>query len=386
MTANQWAESDPRAALGWLQQLPDEKLRLAQTNWVLGTWAANDPQAALDHALNAAESTGRAAAISCVIRGVARTNVEAAIEMLAQLPESARTHSALEIVGENAQKDPEAVADLLLSLPPSMQRNDAGNIARYFAGKDITRALAWVEQLGSDDARRSATEDIMHTVFLKDPKSAAELYTKNPTGGQGYQMFDQAVASWARNDAMNALNWARALPDEKLRDTAIRSSLRSMAESDPLKAANLVTSSLTGAAQATAFIQIASTWTGTDPHAALAWATQLPEAARGAAFGGVAGRWARSDPKAAAQWLDHIPAGQPRDSAVNAFAFGVCEADPASAAAWASTIGDPGKRDASLRQLFQSWLGQNKAAATAWLEQTTAISDTLRTQLQGTAR
>jgi hypothetical protein len=81
-----------------------------------------------------------------------------------------------------------------------------------------------------------------------------------------------------------------------------------------------------------------------------------------------------------------MPASQVRDGAVSSFVSVISQDDPEGAVAWASTIGDENRRNNSVQNAFSNWQRTNKAAAAAWLDQTTAISEQTRANLKRNLR
>ena len=119
---------------------------------------------------------------------------------------------------------------------------------------------------------------------------------------------------------------------------------------------------------------LAGNWTATDPDAAIAWATALPdEEARKQSYAAIAGRWAQADSYEASQWIATLPAGAGRDAATRTLVGITAEAEPDSAWAWARQISDPQTRFDSMAMALAGFSKTDPAAGRAALQQTTDL-------------
>ena len=163
--------------------------------------------------------------------------------------------------------------------------------------------------------------------------------------------------------------------------------LAGLAQTDPQKALSLANTMMVADAQPEARNWIASSWSIKEPAAAAAWVAETPNIEdKSQLVRGITERWANKDSTATAAWLEKLPAGETRDAAVASFSKAVVSADPAGAVAWAVTISDPTQRDQTLQLRVGEWQRIDKAAASAWLEKTTTISDAVRENLRNRKR
>jgi hypothetical protein len=63
------------------------------------------------------------------------------------------------------------------------------------------------------------------------------------------------------------------------------------------------------------------------------------------------------------------------------FSQAIVGADPGSASAWAESISDPGQRQNAVNQVFYQWKQSDPAAATAWLQATSAVPEDARRRM-----
>lgn len=124
-----------------------------------------------------------------------------------------------------------------------------------------------------------------------------------------------------------------------------------------------------GRGQESLLLGVLNQWTRADPAAAAGWLTQftdgplkeraLPEFGR---FFGL------SDPNAGSAWLETLPSGASRESTISAYVGGADGVDIKLAMEWANRHGDMEARLQELEGTGRRWLGENNAAARAWIK------------------
>lgn len=156
--------------------------------------------------------------------------------------------------------------------------------------------------------------------------------------------------------------------------TANRSALvekaSSLAHSSPQEAAQWVSALPEGEERNQAALAVIGQWIESDSVAAAAWATQFAEGPlREQALARVGREWGMKDWNATAGWLETLPAGSSKDSAIGAFITAADGYDIRLATEWANRTEDPESRAARVTGMVQRWLGENNAAARAWIQQ-----------------
>jgi hypothetical protein len=186
-----WANSDIKAATGWISTLPmdqptaDAAIALsyeaARTDplialetagrlapsperdealvFALNQWVATDFPAARDWAFNLPGSDLRQRLIAAVSTGGAQGNAQAAAELAAtQLePGAEQDRAAVSIVQQWAQTAPEAAAAWVEQFPEGILRTSAAeNLATIWAIRDPQTAAHWIDALPQGSLREAA--------------------------------------------------------------------------------------------------------------------------------------------------------------------------------------------------------------------------------------
>jgi hypothetical protein len=106
-----------------------------------------------------------------------------------------------------------------------------------------------------------------------------------------------------------------------------------------------------------------------DPAAATAWMKEtLPAGDFSKTIASAIRSWTEQDFNAAANHLGTMDRGPVRDQSIKEFAGVVAKMEPPSAARWALEIEDLTLRQAALREVGESWLNLDPAAARDWMK------------------
>jgi hypothetical protein len=93
---------------------------------------------------------------------------------------------------------------------------------------------------------------------------------------------------------------------------------------------------------------------------------KLPPEKSSTPIGDTVSTWTRNDFKAVDQWLTLVPEGSLKNIAVRSYAETLAPHEPETAAQWAITLPPGEARDQTLREIHQSWLKADPAAASAF--------------------
>jgi RNA polymerase sigma factor (sigma-70 family) len=408
-----WEESDPEAAAAWWQQLPPGALRHGMTQDVIsaladanpsaafpllagldpGTqkeliqrifddWGESDPAAAFAEVSAMPPGPLRDTAFSWLSLGRSAQDPQAALAWAETLPNATEKAEAVgDAISEMGTTDPKQAMDYVASLPPGEERyNTVGVLTMDLEFNDPGTALTFVQQL-PDGKEKQAAQRVIAVIWSQSDPAAAMAYveglppadTQSPPGAPA--ILTTVGTYWAENAPQDALAAVGNLSAGPSRDAFVSGVFDGLLKSSPSDAENLVSSLPTGQ-QTAAANQVTTALATTDPAAAAAWMSSLPEGViNGGTFATVVGSWAVYDPTAAGQWIQALPAGTTQDNAIAAYTGAIAESNPTSAAAWAVTINDPAKRNAAIETVAQSWLATDPKAAATWLSQTSLPAD-----------
>jgi len=177
---SKWSEVEPAAAAKFLDQYPTQDREFYGARMTIAqNWAASDPAAALAWA--AAQGDGREARIA--MAGVIGGWWDAD-------PRAAEAY-----VAEHADK---------LGIEPVMR------IASQLYKQDPQRAKEWANSLSTAEARRMANTNIAMEMSNSDPKAAGEFAATLPDDVRG-RTLEGVISRWARNDSRAVGEWINGL-------------------------------------------------------------------------------------------------------------------------------------------------------------------------------
>jgi len=166
----------------------------------------------------------------------------------------------------------------------------------------------------------------------------------------------------------SALQWSDAIADERLRSGAVAYLLRDLSRTDPEGAAQALLAVSDAAGAQRAVEDVADALAGSDLNEAVRWTESLSPDLRGPAAEGVIMDLAREDPQRASQWLDSLSSSLEVDGAIQRFVWTARQSEPQLAADWVGRLTEPSEQTRMYRAVLGSWLKEDNAAATTWIE------------------
>jgi len=315
------AETDPKAAMAWLQDQPAGQLRLQGMLEVVALWAAEDSE----NALLWLESNAQ---------GLAR------LETL---------NSGVELW---AKQDPQAAASWIEGMANDGSKIAAAKaLASNWAKTSPDEAVAWVNSLPGGPLRNDTAASLIDSWSQTDPESAAIWALSEAEFKGNSELLNQSIRHYAQQSPEEAETFLRGLTEAYEAPEAITAYARALAE--------------------------------TNPAAAMDWqnklssedALYLPENTSI-----IMQEWSRTDSVAASSWLSQQREGAKRDAAIIGFNRTMLAYEPEAATAWANYISDPQQRVSLLKESIQSWTKSQPQEALEWVKAAELDPD-LRTTL-----
>ena len=407
------ASQDAEGAVTQAVLIGDRDLRMLYLAGVAEKWAESEPAAALDWIESAVPSELTAQSAASALDAVAAGDLDFLLARLDTLAPTLRTAARQSAMLALVERDPPAALAQVETLGTGLDMNElAGAVAERYAHQDAAAAVRWAKSLpnpqtplegairGAADADYDAAVDLALELLETEPIWGALALGESGAGDFGLFVdrlwasdlsqkeahFNATMVRWPQVDADAALEWALAngdkldtawfwrltldggrenpdlaiavldnvppdLRDEWIAgiaggiaaadsdralafleqhrgqpgyDQGLYGVVDSLSAADPIAAARLVES--TGAGSGAAG-RVAWAWSQQDPVAASTWVAGLedPEMRRDA-IGSLALNLSRVNPSAAIDWLLDMPADQGRD-------FGLQTALSTSAAA-----------------------------------------------------
>ncbi len=191
--AGGWAQSDPRAALTWVNSLPDSEAtaRAAAMNTIVTTWSNTDPAAAVAFVQNSADPSVFQSIAPTLAQTLAATNPQAALAFAQSL--SAGTAQT------------QALSNVLVGL----------------AGSNFTAAWTDATNLPQGDAQNTIMTNLVATEAKANPAQAAALLNNIPDPTAQITATSTLATTWIKLDPQAFTTWLDTLPAGDVRDTAI---------------------------------------------------------------------------------------------------------------------------------------------------------------------
>lgn len=279
-----WAESDPVAALRWVENDPshDRDQIAAVVDAILGRDGA-ELNAQLD-ALPAGEwkTALLESAVSCSLR---RDNPAQAASWLAKIPQDRRSAEMME------------------------------SIASAWGKNDFSGAIAWVmsqDEPGQQDRLLSA---MLGGYALINPAGAAHFARSVFESGELlHRTMELIVPAWSARDAHAAAEWIEKLPEVETKRQALDTLLPVWLATDKSAARNWV---LSQSDRGESVARVSQWAAQNDPELAVELLQRVaPTEMRDSMRAGILRQWARWDFDKANAWAGQLPAGPLRTEAM----------------------------------------------------------------------
>ena len=261
---------------------------------------------------------------------------------------------------------------------PGGGESGAAVIAAEWAKLDPDAALAWANGLEGRD-KSGALNSVISEMASKDPNKAAQV-AATLEGDDQARAYGEIAGKWASTDFAAAEAWIQSLPAES-RDRAMSQAIESLAATDPQGAAAKVASIPVGRDRDRAIEDVAGAWARKDPAGAAAWLVQQETEDPEDAIRGVISNWTAQDSGAALAFIQQQPAGELRDEATTTYLWSNRGSSPQETIRLAETISDEGSRSRAVGMTAMRWMQEDKEAATAYIQQSTALSDEAKQRL-----
>jgi hypothetical protein len=192
-------------------------------------------------------------------------------------------------------------------------------------------------EIESPEQREAAIARIAWDALDLDPELAREAFEQLAADGpERIRLIQHFAMNLAEQNIDEALQWADALGSEKETAAARCQIALVLADSDPERAAGLLSeSAIAGREFDVAVVQILQQWAASNPPAAAAWVEMFPPgASRAAGIKAVISPWLESDVPAVYSWMEKLGDDALRAEAAAAMAGLLMEQSDAVRADW----------------------------------------------------
>lgn len=194
--------------------------------------------------------------------------------------------------------------------------------------EELREIFKKAEEIESPKERNHALEEVVWDALELDPQLASEGFLKLTPGSEEKNRLIQHYAMRLAEQSLDeAIKWAATLENEKEQSLAYDNIALVLAESEPERAAQLLSESgVAGRDFDVAVVQVLQRWAALAPDGAAGWVVLFDAGeARSAGLKAVVGTWSRTDPQAALTWLGSLQDPTIRQEAVNGMAETILE-------------------------------------------------------------
>ncbi len=387
--AKAWAEKDGAAALAWAEAMAPGEARDAALKGALMGWAKTDPVAALNK-IDLVPPGGDVMAYADdvgaqVLREAASKNWDATVRWLVDHPGKLGSSSLNGLQGTLSKR-------LVKDAAATLREIDASGVpalAHVFANSVLNEGYqardaiwAWLDGQPSTPFNQSIRGSIINAIAWKEPGAVLDFLERLPDTKENASVLERGAQSMLNGGSqMSSLEgWLEKSP-AKLRPYLLQAAFSYGSEqfaTDPQLWLKRV-DELPEDRRLSAMTSVARGWAGSDPEAALEWASALPKAdQRHQVILSAVGSWAQADPQSAAAWADSLPAGESRDGAAQALVYALNAQQPETAWAWALNIGDKGQRMSAIQTVYRTMRSKDAAVAEQMLQGASLSPDEMK--------
>lgn len=292
---------------------------------------------------------------------------------IAEMPLDSRqlTEEAVEILREEAERNPAAAADWVVTLPPGANRDSCMEVVfTVWGGKDAGSAMDFAKwNLTGMDLTVAAASIAESLAFAEGPDPALRVMALVAEPMARGLVAESIANGAAANDPAGTGRWVSSLSEPVPRAAALRALVEFWSMQDPVAAAAWVDSLHGGGEKAEASRILAGNWGSLAPRSAAEWLDARAGSVDFESSGvELAGSWAMVDPSGAERWaLGHENANA-RPALIRAVAEVWVLNETSKAIDRASAIPDPALRREALLAAFDSLLAESPAAFDAWMQ------------------
>ena len=246
-----WAANDPQAAIQWVNEQSDERMKGAFNMGIVSGWVAKDVNSAAEYvtSMERSRETGRMLGM-------------VSVEMLKQ-GRSTATNWAEGLEDEGIREDA------------------FESLSRVMARDDIEGTATWLQDHVNQKYSDDAFDELAEEWSRKDPQAAADFFMQLPEGSSQREGVHESVETWARKDAEAVGEWINTQDDGRGKDVAVASYADELVRDNPESAIQWASTIQDEELKTKSLVEVGQRWMRQDAEAAKAWLPEsgLPEEA-----------------------------------------------------------------------------------------------------------
>jgi hypothetical protein len=239
-------------------------------------------------------------------------------------------------------------------------------ILSTWAATDPEAAIRWAQGNHQGDGANPYFAGIIRSLAESDPQRASDLLTSMPRSQERGEALDAMLPHLMRKGNEAARSWIDGLTDDALKNGAILRVADRLAATDPAGTAAWLLAN-PGEATQRRMDDVYSVWARQDEQAAMSSLASLPAGEeRSNALRGVITSVASKDPQAAVTVMNRYP-NDITDRVVQTFVWHSFGSDPSTAVNQIARIADDRSRNEMYRRAVGRWIENDPSAATQWI-------------------
>ncbi|MFC5050754.1 hypothetical protein ACFPK9_09020 [Rubritalea spongiae] len=340
---------------------------------LVSEWAKRDAYAALAYA---GTVPNRSDLVYEALRQMAKQDPNEALEWLAggAISVDQKNYFMRAVYAGMASSDPEGALGLLEQMPKGAQRDQLVSLTlNEWAKHDIHAAFDWLETAEMTPQFSQIYQEVMGRYVEQDPEQAAGLVSQMESGDMKLNLASQVATKLADQDVHFALEWLQSLGDLEKKYALLGVMDRWSAGENGDDALNYLLENYRDSNNDELFTVVAMNLSRTSPETLMKSFSSLNEFERVTAAQQLANNLVRSDPERGLQWIGSLESGAAKDQALKSSLAFYQYSNVSHAFGLAETITSPALRQGQMREVMETWMSVNPAAA----EQALAISSVL---------
>ena len=368
LTAQRWADLDPRRALAVSRGIDDERVRLAFETAALRALVRVAPDEVFAHLASLDAPALELGAFGSVLVELARAEPARMLDAARELPPDVRRIAESAALQQLAARDPIAALRHAERMPMGAERQGLMQIvARQYGKRDPEAALAWARGM---PGQAMLVSGVIAGVAEQDVERALDLALGLTSPMERMQSVQFVVLTGARQDstAEAIVNRLLAVDDPRIRGSLALNAVSTWASRSPDNAMRWLLANAQSASP-NMFQQVGTQVAMRDPQSAVTYSAQVPPEAREQWMQGVALGYAQTDPRGAVDWLGQYRGEQWYGRAASTIATALAQSDGPAAARLVGgldtdALGSQAPRLAS--GVATGWANHDPAAAADW--------------------
>lgn len=369
MLSLKWAETDPDAALAFIQSSPSRSFRLQAARNIFGGLAEADPARAIAEMQALPKGEMLEQVTSTIVSTIGKTDPEAAINLLEKEPSRSRWSDFYlqSIFADWAAKDPAAAAARAASLPNELVgQYSISGIANAWTRSDPDAALKWAADLSGEN-RSSAYKEIYTSLARENPEAAWERLRGEPGHLRG-QIAGTMLGVIADESPDKAVAMLMAMDTPSEKRIAAGNLLDNLDWSNPRFAFEILEKLDDPVVRRERLPNILfyAAWSSKDFFKEQT--AKLSDRDKLLVSGYMLNNLARTDFKAAQDFFMSLPEAQRKPDDLQQIFSNHLSKDTSAALDFALSLANPKEQTAALTGLFSKWSTDNPEAAAAGLK------------------